>query len=83
MEKDQDVKIPWVEEDIEEEADSLYPYSKLYSEVEYNNWIEFKPTCTVRADNLWQKNTCKLTDDDCIISNCFAFQLVKLLRGYF
>ena len=56
---------------------------KKYSEIEYNNWEEFKKICCVRLDNQWSKDTCQLIDDSCRINNCFAFQLVKLLRGYF
>ena len=56
---------------------------KKYSEQEYENWEDFKKICIVRADNLWVKNECRLISDSCLIQNCFAFQLIKLLRGYF
>jgi len=54
-----------------------------YSEKEYENWKEFKKVCFARIDNLWIMDTCNIRNDNCIITKCFAHQLVKLLKGYF
>jgi len=67
----------------EEEDKGKQLETKLYTKAELNNWKEFKPTCKVYIDTMWVKDTCQLQDVPCRIENCFAFQVVKLIKGYF
>jgi hypothetical protein len=54
-----------------------------YVTLEKEKWqATVQPKCLARQDNDWIKNTCRITDDICRHTNCFALQLIKHAKGF-
>ena len=54
-----------------------------YMSLEKEKWTEVvKTPCKARQDNEWVKNTCRITDNNCCHTDCFALQVIKHSKGF-
>lgn len=54
-----------------------------YQHLEKDKWISVvQMPCKARVDNEWVKNTCRITDNTCCHTDCFALQIIKHSKGF-